>query len=157
MQNQIPLAVYYVTVSHLRKSPSSKNSSSVTHPHDAASSRFSEQYIGKLEWVLFEQNQTRKSFKYFHKEDMYFKQILYIVKSQLCIVELWFLVVTSRSYDAHCRALISPIFNFPLSHNLVSYFVISRGRALAFLNMVYPRPLPPSDNNGDNDDNHKEE
>ena len=91
---------------------------------------------------------------------MYFKQILYIVKSQLCIVELWFLVVTSRSYVAHCRALISSIFNFAfvgLSHNLVSYFVISRGRALAFLNMVYPRPLPPSDNNGDNDDNHKEE
>ena len=91
---------------------------------------------------------------------MYFKQILYIVKSQLCIVELWFLVVTSRSYDAHCRALISPIFNslfVGLSHNLVTDFVISRGRALAFLNMVHPRPLPPPNNNGDNDDNHKEE
>ena len=71
---------------------------------------------------------------------MYFNKILYIVKSQHCIVELWFLVAFVE-----------------LSHNLVSYFVISRGRALPFLNMVYPRPLPPSDNNGDNDDNHKEE
>ena len=45
---------------------------------------------------------------------MYFKNILYIVKSQLCIVELWFLVVTSRSYDAHCRLQSTNFTHFQL-------------------------------------------